>query len=63
MFGRICRESASVDRNVTKEVKIWHVINQGYSQENIFFADETAIVYKLTLEVKIVVEENYRKMG
>lgn len=49
VFGKICGESASVDRNVTDDwlVRVWPLISNDYTEDNIFNADETGIFYKM----------------
>ncbi|XP_066259864.1 tigger transposable element-derived protein 4-like [Euwallacea similis] len=49
VFGKICGESASVDKNITDEglVRVWPLISNDYTEENIFNADETGIFYKM----------------
>ncbi|KAK9759327.1 hypothetical protein QE152_g98 [Popillia japonica] len=47
VFGKVCGESASVDRNVTDDwiSKVWPAISKDYSFDGAFNADETGIFY------------------
>lgn len=49
IFGKVCGEAASVDRNVTDDwiSHTWPVISKDYSMDNIFNADETGIFYRM----------------
>lgn len=49
VFGKICGESAAVDRNVTNDwlSQVWPVISDGYTEDNIFNADETGIFFRM----------------
>ncbi|XP_066141194.1 tigger transposable element-derived protein 4-like [Euwallacea fornicatus] len=49
VFGKICGESASVDKNITDEwlFRVWPLIINEYTEENIFNSDETGIFYKM----------------
>ena len=49
-YGKISEEALNVDLNVTNSwlINVWPKLNEKYTTDNIFNADETGIFYKMT---------------